>query len=146
MNLALLNSYLESLEAVRLREVGGCSYALTNLSSKEALLEAVVQHLSARGAYESRFPLELSDEGENWGPAVKELVAEWVFGKDERPQDWSVDALLLNRFAGELEKSFSGYSAFDVVGEGTMLPATIWNAIALTNGDQNWLLEFGWSD
>ncbi|RYY82955.1 MAG: hypothetical protein EOO15_22200 [Chitinophagaceae bacterium] len=132
---------MQELERANVRDVGSYIYALTRLSNTEPLQEAVVQEIASRGEFQERVPLELHQLQSNWRPQIEELVGNWVFGSPG-----NANTPLVQNFSDQLVRSFPDYSAYEIVGEGTMLPAEIWNALALTNGRDNWMLEFGWSD
>lgn len=141
MNTEALLNCLQELERANVRGVGSNHYALTRLSNTDTLQNAVVRELSSRGQFQERFSLELSQLQSNWRPQVEELVGQWVFGSTHNAQN-----SLVQNFSGQFISTFPDYKVYEVLGEGTMLPAEIWGALAITNDRENWMLEFGWSD
>jgi len=141
MNTEALLNCLQELERANVRGEGSSHYALTRLSKTYTLQDAVVRELSSRGQFQERFSLELSQLQSNWRHQVEELVGEWVFGSAKNAQ-----TSLVQNFSKQFITTFPDYKVYEILGEGTMLPAEIWSALAITNDHENWMLEFGWSD
>ena len=122
---------------------GACLYEFNALGDDGPLLASLVRHLASRNVYQERFPLGLSALTPDWRPLAEALISGWVFGqRDVLPTEAALVRQLMQHIADTVPEAL----AFEVVGEGTMLPDVVWNAIVFSGASGNWLLEFGWSD
>jgi hypothetical protein len=84
----------------------------------------------------------------NWRPVVESFIFDCVFGElySEGPGTTAQNVVPVRELVDAISEIVGDASSFGVEGEGTMVPNTIWNAVAFTSGAGSWLLEFGWDD
>ncbi|WP_431512047.1 hypothetical protein [Variovorax sp. DAIF25] len=144
-----IDNHLLALESLSVWSCSGaCSYAFSRLPASDTLLNSLVDHLKLSRQYQERFPLQLFPLDANWRPAVESFVFDWVFGAQPSsgPGAAAQNAVVVRELVGGIGEKVGDAAAFMVMGEGTMVPNTIWNAIAFTSAEASWLLEFGWDD